>query len=259
MADTPALLLTRAHRMAQARVGAATVQALLAAFKVLNPEALDATVADWLRVATPIVQKQRATSSLIAANYVTTLRNIELPAAKPIVAVLADTVDADTVARSLVVTGPGGIKRAMTAGRTLEKATEVAMAATARSGMRLALNGGRTTVIRTVEADDRAIGYVRVTSGSPCAFCAMLASRGAVYKTEMASEMAATGRRVRGTRQPGDKYHDGCHCTAKPVFTPDDPQLDEAERFRELWAESTAGYGGVDALNAFRRALAKTA
>lgn len=257
MADAPAVLLTKAHRMAQARLGASTVQALLAGFRVLDPTALDATVADWLRVVTPIVQKQRTTSARLAANYVLTLRNVELPGARPIVPVLAEELDARVVARSLTVTGPGTIKRGMLAGRTLEQATDTAMAAAARAGMRLALNGGRSTVTKTVEADDRAIGYVRVTSGNPCAFCAMLASRGAVYKTEMAGEMASVGYRVRGTRQPGDRYHDGCHCTAKPVYMPDDPQLNEADKFRQLWDESTAGFGGADALNAFRRALAR--
>lgn len=255
----PAIVLTQAHRLAQAKIGAATVRAQLAAFKVLDPEALDATVAKWLRVAVPIVQGQRTASARLAANYLTALRAIELPDVAPITAVLDELADVKAVQTSLTVTGPLRIKQAMLAGQTLEQATETAMVSSARAGLRHALDGGRGTIVKTVNVDDRAIGYVRVTGVKPCAFCAMVASRGAVYKTEMSAEMAAVGARVRGTRQPGDRYHDGCQCTAKPVYAADDPQLAESERYAALWGESTEGLGGKDALNAFRQALAKTA
>ena len=82
------------------------------------------------------------------------------------------------------------------------------------------------------------LGYRRVTSGNACAFCSMLASRGAVYSQRGASFEA----------------HDGCSCSPEPVWDIG-PEPEEVTRLRKLWRESTAGLSGKDALNAFRRAL----
>ena len=49
-------------------------------------------------------------------------------------------------------------------------------------------------------------GYARVTTGSSCAFCVLLASRGFVY----ASEKSATKTKT------GDSYHPNCRCVAVP-------------------------------------------
>jgi hypothetical protein len=62
--------------------------------------------------------------------------------------------------------------------------------------------GGRETITSTVKADPRAVGYERVTSGSACDFCSMLADRGAVY----------------GEASADFEAHDGCACGAEPVY-----------------------------------------
>lgn len=55
----------------------------------------------------------------------------------------------------------------------------------------------------------KGVAYVRVpTSGCACAFCMMMASRGAVYWSE---------ERAGGT--PSSKYHDHCRCTVVRVST----------------------------------------
>jgi len=74
--------------------------------------------------------------------------------------------------------------------------------------------GGRLTVAATTGRDRKAIGWRRVTDGNPCAFCAMLASRGPVYRDAAAAD--------------GLKYHAHCGCGAEPVYGTWEP--DEREQ-----------------------------
>jgi hypothetical protein len=67
---------------------------------------------------------------------------------------------------------------------------------------------GRSTMIRS--ARDHGIRFARVPAGSEtCAFCLMLAGRGAVYAT---SSSAGQGR----------KFHGACDCQIEPVRDADD-------------------------------------
>lgn len=95
----------------------------------------------------------------------------------------------------------------------------------------------RDTVKAAVEAEEERsgdpIGWARVLTGAEsCGFCAMLASRGPIYKTEKTAQR-------RGKNQEEDKYHDGCDCLIVPVFDPNDwigmRAYDELE---QLWIES---------------------
>lgn len=110
--------------------------------------------------------------------------------------------DAPRVQASLAVTGPVSIKRAMMRGVNLDEAVEVAGGRTAAAGMRHALTGGRQTIIHSVADDHAARGWRRVASGKACEFCSMLAGRGAVYGPDTGHFAA----------------HDGCSCTAEPVY-----------------------------------------
>lgn len=105
--------------------------------------------------------------------------------------------------------------------------------------------------------------YVRVPGPNACAFCLMLASRGAVYTK---SSVLTTGggytrkgdARVSHTRNPeasgghrfttgqraeGQKYHDHCSCTARESFTDADlPQI--VKDLQEEWYDVTWGPNG---------------
>lgn len=96
----------------------------------------------------------------------------------------------------------------------------------------------------------RDLSYLRVTrwarvttSPEPCAFCVMLASRGAVYK----SEAGAKGFN-------SHQYHDNCHCIVVPVFG-SNVATEQSDAYYELWQQATSGYSGREALNAFRSKL----
>jgi hypothetical protein len=132
----------------------------------------------------------------------------------------------------------------MLKGRTLEEAFAAALALTLGTAYRYTADGGRFTIQNTAEHDRTALGWARVTDGNPCYFCAMLASRGPVYKSQSSALLRADGR----------KYHNGCGCTAEPVYNRDQPWPGDARRYQQLWKTSTAGLRGKAAINAFRRA-----
>jgi len=65
----------------------------------------------------------------------------------------------------------------------------------------------RDTILANRRRDPEAVGWRRISSGSGCAFCKALSARGAVFRHDTARFAA----------------HEGCHCTAQPVFGPNDP------------------------------------
>ena len=113
-----------------------------------------------------------------------------------------------------------------------EAARQQAGIATAGHASRMVKDGARSYVHQAAQADPRAIGFVRVTDGDPCAFCAMLASRGLVLYS---SKRAAT------LTEDGDKYHPNCNCHAEPVFSADhyktSPLFAANRQYEEAWKQ----------------------
>jgi hypothetical protein len=106
-----------------------------------------------------------------------------------------------------------------------------------------AMDGGREVIDRAMREDRLVKAVARGTSSDPCAFCAMLASRGFVYKNE---KTAGLGDEV-------EKFHINCHCFPIVRFTRES-ELPELNRyFQEKWPEVTAGYYGNEARKAWRR------
>lgn len=233
-----AAALTRAHRLAQLRLGAAGARQMFAAWPLLDLEDIDGSFQRWLRVVVRLAQAQRDASSGLAAGYYRQFRAIEAAGAPPFVPLLAPELDVNALTGALVITGPAGLKRSLRTGVPLATAAELAQVETARASMRYVLDGGRTTITRSVAADPRSIGWARVASGSACAFCAMLASRGPVYSAGSVDFEA----------------HKGCGCGAEPVFRQDAEWPPNARDYKQMWSDS--GAQGPDALNTFRRHLA---
>ncbi len=103
---------------------------------------------------------------------------------------------------------------------------------------RLVLDAGRNTVVQAVQRDRQARGWARVTQPGCCYFCAMLASRGAVYRSERTADFQA---------------HDHDRCVAEPVFGVYEMTA-AARGFQALWRDSTRGHSGDAAIKAFRQA-----
>ncbi|MGW3323889.1 VG15 protein [Streptomyces virginiae] len=141
-----------------------------------------------------------------------------------------------------------------------EEAHRQAGARQAAAAERLAMNGGRSTVWNHMQHDRRVLGYIRLSrSGTPCAWCAMLISRGFVRSDAYRSQKAAGPTLAQldsGTYADGDKFHDNCHCYAEPVFSNeqyDSPAYELNRRYAELWPKVTQGLSGKAAVSAWRR------
>lgn len=80
----------------------------------------------------------------------------------------------------------------------------------------IVLDQSRTALIDAVRDDREAKGWARVTEPGACYFCALLATRGAVYKTRGTASFQAHRRYPNGTG--GD-----CRCHAEPVFNAYEP------------------------------------
>lgn len=191
--------LTEAHRLAQTRLGVATVAQLRRAWRILNPDDVDGTFDLWLAAAAPIVASQHEGSATLAARYLETFKRMSLGDAATIRPAPVE-LDRSALATSLLVTGPLSIKRAMTHGVPVARALKTAEAASSAAGMRHALDGGRQTIMATLRADPRARGWRRVASGGACKFCVSL--EGKFHRAETADFPA----------------HDGCACSQEPVF-----------------------------------------
>lgn len=162
---------------------------------------------------------------------------------------------------SLNVTGPIGQKSKIGRGKPLELVRNESFVEAAGAASRHVLDGGNRSALRLIEDNARLIGYIRVTDGDPCYFCAMLASRGPVYRTPKRA-----GSNVRGTRNPSGrageaftgagawKVHDNCACTVEPVYTTDTGWPGRGREFQQLWNDHIRNrYSGEEAVRQWRR------
>jgi len=107
----------------------------------------------------------------------------------------------------------------------------------------LGMDGGRQVINHAIRRDRLVQLVARGTSADPCAFCAMLASRGFVYKSE---KTAYVGDDV-------EKVHINCHCFPIVRFTRESQLPEMNAYFQEKWREVTQGRSGSDATKAWRR------
>lgn len=225
--------LTEGHRLAQLAVRAAVVEAVLRLWPAFNPDEL---VGSWSTIEPALLALVAAgghTSAGLAAAYYDEFRAAEAIAGRA-TPILAASMAVEESVRSLRFVGLVETRRLVDAGR----ADAAAVAFTNVSGemSRQVLNQGRDTLVASVEADPKALGWARVTDHSPCAFCRMLASRGPVY-----------------SEGGGFSAHGHCGCSLEPVYSTDQPWPGQAREFREQWDAVTEGLSGEDARLAFRQ------
>lgn len=144
----------------------------------------------------------------------------------------------ELIQATLDSTGPyallGRIKRSQPVPTAMQNTGVILSGAASR----LVLNGARQVILQSVKDDSEAVGWMRVTAANPCSWCAMLASRGASYRSAASA---------------GFKAHNLCRCTAQAVFSHRDAEALTDSPLRQQWDDATAGLSGKDALNAWRR------
>lgn len=267
--------LTEQHRRAQVAAQRGFLAEFVALWLLLDPYRLDDTAPGWVSAVMRLIGVWRQQSADVAVDYYQRLRVVEAPRA-PLPGPLpvfdrpapADRVvrrvargnrgsvvlrrdpgrqvtpvvswrDADRAARaSLIVTGPVNIKRRTGRGEGPQVAVRRALTESSGAASRHVLNGGRRALLVMADADPAALKWARVTDNDPCAFCAMLASRGFAYDT-----------RASAAFEP----HDGCACTVEPMFDRAAAWPGRAREFQAMWREFTRGTTGKAAVRAFRR------
>lgn len=245
-----AAALTEAHRVAQVRLSAQTQALSNAAWRLLDPARVGATSERWMRLMGPIIRRQRQLSAGLSGDYYQRLRALQLESGDVLPA-LATTITDDEIDGTLARTVVDRLENPPA--QPWEMTVRNARNAAARSAARMALNGGRRTVLNTVQADRLSLGWTRVGRGEPCAFCRLAISRGPVYRSESSADFHA---------------HDGCHCAAAPAFLDEDLWTDQAEREADVYyaavdeARAAGEYSrgtSNDSLNALRRYLSANA
>ncbi|WP_051179727.1 VG15 protein [Nocardia concava] len=101
--------------------------------------------------------------------------------------------------------GPGAGPEAAAVVRQVPATAEQISARLTNATQRLVLQPGRATISAAAAHDPAKARWARVPSGKTCAFCLVLASRGAVYATK-------------ATAGGMHKFHDDCNCTPTPVW-----------------------------------------
>lgn len=107
------------------------------------------------------------------------------------------------------------------------------------------MDAGRDAIRGALKDDRLVLAVARGTSGDPCAFCAMLASRGFVYANEGTAGVS---------ENPVVKqYHVHCHCFPIYKFVKASQLPELSQYFHDMWPKVTAGYAGNEARKAWRR------
>lgn len=240
MASTVAgRLLTEQQRRQQLGVRARVLQTVLALWPLFDVTRIDES---WAAVGPALValtERGYGESAAVGSAYYRAFRAAEgVTGALP--ALAAPAANTAAITTSLLVTGPVEAKRLIALNRPDVAART--LASLSGSIGRHVLDGGRHTVMSAAVAEGRAtgrrVGWARVTSAEPCAFCAMLASRGPVYSADTARFQA----------------HDACACTAEPVLRGSQEWPGRAREFRRIYNEATVDAESGDLFNAFRRA-----
>lgn len=145
------------------------------------------------------------------------------------------------VARAAILTNEDqviGSVRAL-AGDFWTPGREAAFQRMASSITRHTLQAGRSTI---AESSARVgLVYARNPEPGACAWCIMLASRGAVYGS----------RKAAGARDEGNEFHDGCRCAQEPVKPGDELSYDSEALYRQ-YQQAIDKHGG-DPVAALRK------
>lgn len=108
------------------------------------------------------------------------------------------------------------------------------------AAQKMVVDAGRNTLIDAIEQDRHARGWARQARPVGCPFCAMLSTRGMVYRSEQTASFPS---------------HTNCHCVPVPVFADHYEPPAYVRQWQQIYADSTRGKSGANARNAFRVAL----
>lgn len=246
--------LTRLQQQQQLAIRAEVLRAIIKLLPIWDPDDPD-SYDRFVQAVITLVQSRARDSAAIAARYYDLFKEVDLGLTIGKAARLAEVPSVQEIMAAINATAKAGYYRALGAGKTPQQAMENALAGLTGAASRLVLNGGRDTIWENVGRDPYVHGWIRVSStGDPCAFCAMLLSRGPVYLSfESAGGVSAE---TVGTGAAKEfQWHDHCGCFAEP-YVQGSPWPEQNQRYHDLW-QRAKNDKSTNPLNAFRRALSE--
>lgn len=262
--------LDAAYREALARTSAAVLQVMIAGWRSIDLDDLSGTSDQWMTNSIAAVLGGQRNAVQLANAYTAQVRRISVPDAPPFTPPPAAPPNVEQIRNSLEFTGIRTTAREYAkqkifaeqqrtrddegnetspAGVPKQRILQEGLARASGAAIRHVTTAGFDQVKQTVQEDKVAIGWYRTTRPGCCYFCAMLASRGLVYKED---SFEASNARFAG---PGEqKVHDRCGCGLRPVYSRFDDLPDQTAEFEQLWIEAAEEYSGADAILNFRRA-----
>lgn len=244
------LMLAATARAVQIAIRAQLLRDVATLWPILDAKRLDVTLPAWLRAMSLLTTRYHGQSAAASGRSYQVMREhaTDSPAPSSLLKI-AMPPSQEWMDKAFGFSGPG----------MLDKETArpgSALSTTLGTASRIALEGGRRTMVETVEQDPVAVGWYRVTDGHPCAFCALLASRvspktgGAPYKS--ARSFKSSNSWFTG---PGMvKVHDMCGCGFVPSFSHTNfAPTAIGQKAAEVY---DARERGIDGLVAFRKAWA---
>lgn len=247
-----AVWLILRHRDQQDSLADTVEYDMARSWKHLEFHDLAGTEVRWLDATLDKLNRRHAESQRLSGDFVNDLRNLvamqsrqSLPDpirfARPNTiitqpgdgdVVLLDELDEARVAHRLRAAGPGSVKHAMPAPE--DTAMGNGLVNVMGTAVELVGEGGRGVVLAAQTASDDLVGYQRVceSDNKVCAFCALLASRGPVYKnldrvartdTKWSLKERDMGKvaeivELDSIPDSSAKAHTHCRCTLIPVF-----------------------------------------
>lgn len=230
-ATTSPVVLAGSAKTIQMAIQARLLKDVATLWPSLDPKRLDQTFPGWIRAMILLITNYHGQSSAAAAAFYRMARADAIQSPTPAALIQFAQAPAEAwLTKALGFAGPGMLSRD-------DVRPGTALSTTLGTSGRIALDGGRTTILNTVQHDRVAVGWYRVTDGDPCAFCALLASRGAVYKEDTV----------------GFQAHNLCGCSAAPAFSRDQELPEISKTAARVYRERGKG----PALVAFRKAWAE--
>lgn len=260
MASTVSDDAAGAARWRAAQIGLTTLllRNLRGLRRLINPSRLQATVPTWIEAVTTVVNQYSEVAASVAADFYDGER-IAAGVPGTFTVPLADPPPGEQVDSSLRWATKDVWPRDESSDATVAQLEPVdvrldaAMVKADAVAQKLVADRGRETVRQAVRQDAQAVAYARAAALGACAFCALMASRGAVYATAESAGRDAN-ERFSGNASVA-KFHDNCHCAIIPVFRGQRFELSpRAAEWDQLYRDHAQGYSG-DQLRRFRAAF----
>ena len=266
--DAYAAYLAAQNAKNQENIAAQLALALFPLWQIVRFQDLDRSMKLWLPSVLPRIKTAYLQSQRVQAVFISNARFAALPTEDPLpigvpdveapaglspgafqmpdigspanLLNVFDEFPAQDAATSMQIAADYQTKAAMPGPE--DELMQNALTRSSGAGIRHAINGSRGVTANVVQRDRKIIGYARVTDAKPCAFCALLASRGAVYSKDsfIESDSKFTANPHGAKNLPDGfrdiaKVHNSCTCTLRPVYSKSSAMDSAAKYWRDGW------------------------